>query len=259
MIDTIAAEWLKLRSVRSTYILAGVVVACAGAALLLAWYAARIWDGSTPEQRTHFALSDVAELVGWVAQLCMALLGVLAVTGEYGSGMIRTTLAVVPRRATVLAAKASVVGTAAFLVGVAIPLLTYALSRLVIGDRPIRGSSTPAPDEIRLLLAAGLLIAVFALIGLGLGVILRSTAGAIVTVVALWYLLPIVALNLPSPWNDRLTSVMLINLARELAGGHYETAAPQGLLSPAGALVTMLVYAALPLGAATLLIRRRDA
>lgn len=259
MIDTMAAEWLKLRSVRSTYILIGVVAAGAGAGLLLDWYGVRVWDGMAPDQRAHFALSDVAEVVAWVAQLCLALLGVLAVSGEYSSGMIRTTLTVVPRRATVLAAKASVVAAVALATGLAIPFLTYLLGRGIIGGRPIRGSSTATSDEVRLLLASGLLIAVFALVGLALAVVLRSAAGAIVTVVGLWYLLPIVALNLPAPWADRLTSVMLINLARELAGGKFEGATPLGLLSPAGAGITVLLYVALPLAAATYLIRRRDA
>jgi ABC-type transport system involved in multi-copper enzyme maturation permease subunit len=259
MIDAIAAEWIKLRSVRSTYILAGVVLAGVGPAVLLAFYAARAWDGASAEQRTHFALSDLPELIGWVGQLCMALLGVLAVTTEHGSGMIRTTFSVLPQRVTVLAGKAVVVGATALAVGIGVPMVTLAVTRPIIGDRPIRGSSTPLPDELRLLLASGLLIAVFALLGLGLGAMIRSTAGAIVTVVALWYLLPIVALNLPSPWDDRMTSVMLLNLARQLAGGHYESSTPPGLLSPAGALVTMAAYVAVPLAISALLIRRRDA
>lgn len=259
MIDAIAAEWIKLRSIRSTYILAGVVLACVAPAVLLAGFAARAWDGATPEQRTTFALSDLPELIGWVAQLCMALLGVLAITSEHGSGLIRTTFWVLPQRTTVLAAKAVVVAAAALAVGIGVPMLTLAVTRPIIGDRPIRGSSTPLPDELRLLLASGLLIAVFALLGLGLGAMIRSTAGAIVTVVALWYLLPIVALNLPSPWDDRMASVLLINLARQLAGGHYENAAPQGLLSPAGALVAIVAYVTVPLAFAALLIRRRDA
>jgi ABC-2 type transport system permease protein len=259
MTDALAAEWIKLRSIRSTYILGAVVVACVAPAALLAWYFVSAWDRATPEHRANFALSDLAELVGWVAQLCMALLGVLAVTSEYSTGMIRGTLTVLPQRRTMLTAKALVVGAVALVVGTAAPLLTLAVTRSILGDRVVRGSSTPMPDEFRLLLAGGLLVAVFAMLGLGLGAIMRSTAGAIVTVIALWYLLPIVALNLPAPWDDRFTSVMLSSLARQLADVRVETVGPQGLLSPVGAFVTMAAYVVVPLAAAAVLIRRRDA
>jgi hypothetical protein len=189
----------------------------------------------------------------------MALLGVLAVTSEYSTGMIRGTLTVLPQRRTMLTAKALVVGAVALVVGTAAPLLTLAVTRSILGDRVVRGSSTPMPDELRLLLAGGLLVAVFAMLGLGLGAIMRSTAGAIVTVIALWYLLPIVGLNLPAPWDDRFTSVMLSSLARQLADVRVDTVGPQGLLSPVGAFVTMAAYVVVPLVAAAVLIRRRDA
>jgi hypothetical protein len=108
---------------------------------------------------------------------------------------------------------------------------------------------------------AGLSVLVCALLGLGLGVLLRSAVGAIVIFCLLWYILPIVALNLPEPWHDRLGSLMLNGLPDQLA--HTNLSRPsvgiEYLLSPLGALVAMAAYALVPLGGAAVVIRCRDA
>jgi len=205
MIGVLASEWLKLRSVRSTCWLIGVAAAGVLLAALLAWSGARLWDGLPPARRAQMAPMPVEQVVLPLVQLCLAVLGVLAITAEYATGMIRTSLVVVPRRLALLGAKAPVVAAT------------------------------------------------------GLGTVMRSTAGAIVSVVVLWYVLPIVALHLPSPWGGWVAAVMLVNLAPELSGAPQLSAASESLLSPMGALAVMAAYVVLSLGGGAAALLRRDA
>lgn len=259
MTDVIAAEWIKLRSVRSTYYLLGATVALVGFAALLAWYAAHLWDGLSPEQRTHFGLADLTEQVGWFSALCMAVLGTLAISSEYSTGTIRASLAAVPRRRVFLVAKVVPIAALALVAGQVACFATLFATRAIIDDRPFAAYPTPISGQLALASASGLVVMVFALTGLGLAAVLRSAVGAIATLAALWWVLPIVALNLQAPWADRVSSVMLTQLPSQLAGVEQTGQGPSGVLPPLGALAVMALYGVLPLGAAAWLIDRRDA
>jgi hypothetical protein len=261
MTDTLASEWLKVRSVRSTYYILGVIGAIVVAAAALTWYAVHAWDGLSAAGRAHFALTPLDQFfTGGFVQLVLGVLGVLMITSEYATGMIRLTLTAVPRRRTLLAAKAAILAAIALVTGELSVTLSFLLSRLIVGRRPISGYTSPLVHEVPVLLATGLGIVVVALLGLGFGTILRSSAGAITTVVGVWYLLPIFALHLPPPWNGRVTAVMLQDLPSELAGAGIPT--PPGthtvILPPLLALGVLLVYVAAALGAAGLVLARRD-
>ncbi|NED58856.1 ABC transporter permease, partial [Micromonospora aurantiaca] len=109
----IAAEWWKLRSVRSTYVVLAVTAAFTGFVLLLAFQMAHVWDGLPADRRDDLLLRPLQELGGWGASLCLAILGVVSVTSEYRTGMIRASLVAMPGRRTLLLAKAAVVGAVA--------------------------------------------------------------------------------------------------------------------------------------------------
>jgi ABC-2 type transport system permease protein len=256
---TLGSEWLKIRSIRSTYAVLAVAAACVLLAALLAWWAAGYWDGATAQRRQHFVLSPTAPLVGWLAQLCLAVLGVMAITSEYSTGMIRTSVAAVPRRRALLAAKAAVVGAVALATGEAVVFATFFVSRWIIGGRPLRFWTSPVSSEVPLLLSWGLSVMVFALIGLGVGTVLRSTAAAIATVVAVWYAFPIAALHLPASWGVWVSAVLLVNLPPQLAGTPRLSPDQVSLLSPAGAVLVMAAYVAVALGGAAIALGRRDA
>jgi ABC-2 type transport system permease protein len=269
MIGVLTSEWLKLRSIRSTYYLLGVAAAGVLLAALLAWDGARLWDSLSPARRAHMAPISVEQTILPLVQLCLAVLGVLAITSEYATGMIRTSLVVVPRRLALLAAKAPVVAAIALVAGEVVMFAMFFVSRLIIGARLIPGNMAPVSSEVRVLLAAGLSVPVFALVGVGLGTVLRSTAGALVAVVVLLFVLPTFAHFLPPPWDDRAGSAMLPSLAGQLAGagtGEGVAAAfvggsPGGnaLLSPLGALLVMAAYVAAALVPGAVTISRRDA
>ncbi|GAA4071186.1 ABC transporter permease [Actinomadura miaoliensis] len=257
--SVLAAEWLKLRTLRSTFWTLAAAVAFVGLAALLAWYSANVWDGLTPQRRERFALSPLADLTSWAVSLCMAVLGVLAATSEHRTGTIRATYAAVPRRGMVLAAKAAVVGAVALAAGQVTVFGTFLASSAIIGDRPITGQNLVLADQAAHLLVVGLSVAVFALLGLALGVLLRSTAGAIVIVVLLWHILPLLVANLPAPWDARIGSFMLAGLPEQVAEGAGTPSVYGDLLAPPAALAVLLAYAAVPLAAAAITAGRRDA
>ncbi|ETK35179.1 ABC transporter permease subunit [Microbispora sp. ATCC PTA-5024] len=260
MTYVLAAEWRKLWSARSTRLVLAVVAVSVGLMALLAWYAANLWDGLPPARRSAMGLAPLPELLEWIASLCFAVLGVISFTGEYGTGMIRLTFTAMPSRQSVLAAKAAVVGALALACGLAAVAATSLLGRWIIGGRTMRGQPTePFLRELPQLGAMGLSITTFALLGLFAGAIARSTAAAVAVLVAIWYVIPIVANNVPAPWDERLGSVLPGALAGQIAGTGNPYSVGGSLLSPLAALAVNAAYVLVPYGLAAAALTRRDA
>lgn len=257
--SVLASEWLKVRSVRSSYLMLGIALGTVLLGLALASMAAGMYDNAPPEQRPSARIADLEEVLVIVPQLCMGVLGALVITSEYTTGMIRTSLAVVPRRWPVLAAKGVVVGSLSLVIGPVAVFGTYAVSRWVLGDRFSGAYLTSFADKLPFLIVTSLTVTVFALLGLGLGSLLRSAAGAIALLVSLVYVIPIIVGNIPEPWSERLGSVMIGALPREITGDHITTSVYGSLLAPPAAVAVLIAYAVLPLLAAGWRIRRRDA
>jgi hypothetical protein len=185
---------------------------------------------------------------------------VLAITTEYATGMIRITFTAVPRKIRLLAAKAAVLALTALAAAAVSITGTFLLARLIVGHRPIRFYTEPMTHEIPMLLALTATAAITALTGLGLGTILRSSAGAVTTLAGLWFALPIITNLIPGPWNNWINSVLLTTLPQELAGAQpLSPAGPRPLLPPPAAAAVLAAYAAITLGAAAVAIQRRDA
>lgn len=260
MIGLLRAEWLKIRSVRSTYWIFAAVAAFVCLATWVAWYGAGAEGGIPLEYRADFALSPQTQLAADVIGLCLAILGTLAITSEHSTGMIRTTFAAVPRRRAVVAAKAVVLAGVAAVTAPVSLFSTYFVTRAILDHRPLPGQALPAVSEhLPALLAMCLAVVVYTLLGLGLAIVLRSAVAAIATFVVLWYVLPMVAGNLPAPWNDRIGSFLPGALPGQLAGTGNEHDVFGALLPPVAALAVMAAYVAVPLTAACWLITRRDA
>ncbi|MCE7001218.1 ABC transporter permease [Saccharothrix sp. S26] len=255
MTDVLNSEWLKLRSVRSTtYVLLAIVLCLLGGALV-SYLMTADWDTSPPDVQRQFGAADPSAMVVPFTQFCLGVLGAMAITSEYGSGMIRTALVSVPQRKTYLLAKTVVVAGASLLIGLATTLVAYEIGELITGDRPHPISAyTTFSDAVPTLLANTASLVLLGLLGLGLGFILRSTAGALVTLCALLFVLPSLTLILPAPWNDRVYSIMLPALAPQLSGEMSGTP-----LTPPQAALVMLTYLLLTLTTATITLLRRDA
>ena len=190
--DVLTSEWTKLRSVRSTYWTLLVAVATPiGISALVAVVLSHAPGKQTPVDPL---------LPGLISQeyavLAVGVLGVLAFSTEYGTGLIRTTFAAVPRRRAVLAAKAAVIGALTLVAGEVVAFASFALVQAVLSGKHL-GVSLSHPGVLGAVLAGGLLLFVVATMGVGLGSIVRHTAGGIAALVGLIFLPPSSACCLP--------------------------------------------------------------
>lgn len=247
--DLLVSEWTKLRSVRSTYwiLLVAVATPIAVSALVAVTLV------HSPGQRTPVDPLLPALISQEYAILAVGVLGVLAFSAEYATGLIRTTFAAVPHRRAVLAAKAAVVGALTLVAGEVAAFASFALVQAVLSGQH-QGVSLSHPGVPGAVLAAGLLLAVVATMGLGLGAIVRHTAGGIAALVGLIFL-PAILGVLPAPWGARVGRFTLLDAARQVTALHPAT----DLLAPAPSLLVLLAWPALTLLAAALIITRRDA
>ncbi len=251
--DVLAFEWIKLRSIRSnswTLLIAAVVSVSITVVVVHAIAASPARPTSAPFDSLTVSFLAYAEY----AVLPVSILGALAFTSEYSTGLIRTTFTAVPQRWQVLAAKAAVTGTAALLAGellaFASVLLTQALLSGSHGGLPLS-----RPGVLWGILGAGFLMPVCVLTGLGLGAIIRHTAGAIAATVGVVYLLAALCLSLPSPWKTEIGRFTLAFAAYQVVALH-----PQPhLFAPPVSLAILIAWPAVILLIGGLLITRRDA
>jgi len=251
--DTLAFEWIKLRSVRSyawTLAIAAVVTIGLTAFLAHTVSAAPHSPGGGPLSSPVISFLAYAEY----GVLPVSILGALAFTSEFGTGLISTTFTAVPRRWAVVAAKAAVVGAVTLLAGEILAFASFWLTQAILAAHH-RGVSLAHPGVLRGVLSAGLLMAVCAVTGLGLGAIIRHTAGAIAATVAVIYLLAALCLSLPSPWKADIGRFTLAFAAYQLVTLHPQA----GLFSPLVSLLVLLAWPALALVVAAVLVSRRDA
>ena len=174
--QALRAEWTKLISLRSTkWTLA---ISTVGALLVTFLSAHSVlhkpggwYHGFDP---TNQVLAGLA-----VFALALGVLGVLAMTGEYGTGTIRSSLAAMPRRDTLMAAKVIVVGALTFVVGEVAAFATFFFGQAILSSGGAPTAALGQPGVLRAVTLTGAFLSLFALLGLGLGIVIRHTAGAI--------------------------------------------------------------------------------
>lgn len=268
----ISAEWLKLISVRTNLItiLAACVVVI-GAGML----AAAVSSGSlvpentstlSPGQRIQNAQNDPTSLSMAGVQLSILILGsagVLTMSGEYASGLIRTTMTAVPRRLPVLWAKALVVaGISLVVMAISVFIAFFAAQAILNGDS--NTASLSDPGVLRAVIGnIGYLVGV-ALLGVGLGELLRSTASAITTLFAALLVIPgLVILILPDRWADAVYPYLPSIAARAFTSVDPTTALVFGgvtgdLLSPRSGAIVFGAWIAAVIVAAAISLKHRD-
>jgi len=253
------AEWVKLRSVRSTFwsVLA-TVVAGVGLCLIVTFSHAANWSHDGVIERALFDPTSVSLTGLLFGQLSVGVLGVLVMSAEYGTGTIRATLAAVPRRPVVLGAKVVVFGALAFVVSEAVAFAAFWIGQAVLsGHTPTATLSDPS--SLRAVVGGGLYLTVLGLFALGLATIIRHTAGAIFTFVALLLILPLVVAAFPAsfghPIGRYLPAVIGSAMTTTKTVGH-----PDFLPSfpPWQGFGLLCAYAAVSLGVGGVLMVRRD-
>jgi len=178
-------------------------------------------------------------------------------TGEYATGSIRSTLAAAPQRTAVLAAKAAVFTGVAFAAGLAASAAAFLIGHQVFAHSGIR-DGLAAPGALRSVLRGALYLAIFGLLSLGLGALIRRTAGALAVLIVVLILLPAAAGALPAAWRNDV-SPYLPSVAGQMIIGHTKFTPPGHLLGPWAGFAVFCGYTAATLIAAAVMLRRRDA
>jgi ABC-2 type transport system permease protein len=249
------SEWTKLRSLRSSgWTLAAMVVSTIGLAALLCAVTAAHWSSATAVERATWDPTNQS-LAGTIfGQLAIAVFGVLAITGEFATGTIRSSIAAVPRRTPLLVAKAAVYGGVALVAGEVISLASFFIGQQIFAGR-VPHASLGQPGVARAVLMAGVYLTLICLISIGVGCLVRHTAGAITAVVALLLVLPAVTSALPSSFQNSFGMYLPEQLGGSSMGAVVRV--PHAL-SPWAAMGMLTLYAAVALGGAGWALVRRD-
>ncbi|MGY1803719.1 ABC transporter permease [Blastococcus sp. SYSU D00922] len=201
---TLRAEWIKFWTVRSTFwSTAALVVLGAGLTTLVCALAAEdIASGAAGESPGSFVTWGMM-----IAQITAVVLGAMIVTAEYGTGMIRATLAATPRRGAVLAAKGLVLGSTLFVVGTATAFVGYFAGNYFL-DREGVGLALTDEGVLRSLFGSGLYLAGLGLFAAAVGLLVRHTAAALSTVLGLVFVVGQMAWLLPGTWGEWVAKAM---------------------------------------------------
>ena len=244
----IMSEWTKLRSVRSTvWSLLVAVVFIVGLSVLV------------PEVRMHHLrpgerIDNPLELTlagVQIAQLAVGVLGVLAITGEYATGMIRASMAAAPRRLPVLWAKLIVYGATVLTLTVPAAFIAFFIGHAILQPHG-QAVALGAPGVMRAVVGAGLYLTVIGLFGLSLGAIVRNTAGGIASFAAVMFVLPPLMNVLPTSWNNAISPYL------PLQAGERVLQLQGGTLSPGQGFAVLCGYVVAAAAVAAVLLRRRD-
>lgn len=241
----VAAEWTKFSSLRSTWITTGISVFLLIAFGMIA-SASFSGDGMTS--------IDLALSGSVLAALSVGVLGALLGASEYTTGMIRATLAAVPRRLPVLWSKSLVAGSGAFVTMTAGAFAAFAAGSAVLNDK-VGGLGLGDDGVLRALLGAGLYLGLVAVLGVALGVLVRSSAGAIAILAGLLLIVPGLAALLPDSISEAITPYLPSNAGSAvMALTHVE-----GTLAPWAGLAVFAGYVAVTLAAAAYRLKTTDA
>jgi hypothetical protein len=256
------AEWVKLRTVRST---AWSLLALAGVSILFSAWATSESEtqGGSPGMPgdNDIVLDSLAGLL--FGQIAAAVLAVLAITSEYSTRMIRTTFAAVPRRRLLLAVKALLVGAVILVVGLATSIGCFLVGQWFLrGNGFVYENGYPAAsladgETFRAVAGSAAYLSALAVFSLGVGAILRHTAGAITAVLAV-VLAPVIAIGfVPEHIADYLEKFSLMGAGISL---QQTVDRPDNIpLEPYAGLAVVGAYAGAALLVALWSIRRRDA
>jgi ABC-2 type transport system permease protein len=252
--STATMEWLKLRSLRSTsWIMLVFAAGLIGLAVLV--LKTEHYGSMSAADRAAFDPTNDGFTGLMLGQLAFGVLGVLVITGEFASGMIRSTFAAVPNRPLVLAAKAAVTGVVMLVAGEILAFVTFAVGEAVLGS-PAPHATLGQPGVLRAVLMAGAYPAMIGLIGMGLGAIIRNTAAAISAVVGLLFVLPLIL----APLGEHLHQEIGRFLPLLLASQSMVAVKPAAGYLPAGiAFGVLCLYVVAALGVGGWLLSRRDA
>jgi ABC-type transport system involved in multi-copper enzyme maturation permease subunit len=250
----IRSEWVKLRTLRSTYItLAVTLVLFIGISALVCGVRAAHWPPRDPHDALTFNPVFTSLIGVQFAQLSVGVLGVLMFSGEYSTGMIRATLTAVPKRLPVLGAKLLVFSAVIAVISLVSSFAAFFAGQSLLSAKHIQ-TTLSAPGVTREVIGAALYVVVVAVLAVALGAILRSTAGGISCLVGLFFVLPPIMDVLPTSWSNTIGPYL------PQAAGQALWARPDGAhLAPWAGFGVFCAWAAAAVLLAAVALLRRDA
>ncbi|MEU8978792.1 ABC transporter permease [Streptomyces sp. NPDC048309] len=263
--DLLAAEWIKFRSLRSTYWALG-----AGALAVIAFNAnaARVDATDYPRfneqmrlQMDHLALRDAfTDGSAMILILAVASIGAITIVGEYSTGLVRTTFAAVPDRRALMAAKVTLVTAVMTVYGALVAGASFAATQAILDTRAA-GVTLSHPGALRVVAASALLAPVCALAGMALGALIRHSATAMVATTAVLLLIPAFITDRYG-WTAAVKHAQPVNAwtrLTDIAFGHDPfTLTPPHPATVTGAWVTFAAWAAVSAVVAVVAVDRRD-
>ncbi|MBB4664705.1 ABC transporter permease [Conexibacter arvalis] len=244
------SEWIKLRTVRSTvltYLFA--IAALGGSGLLVAISALERWESMSPSERAGVRIHEYVLAGDDLAFLALGVVGVIAVTGEYTTGMVRATLAAVPARLPVLWAKLAVLCATTFALMLPTSLVTYLVGDAIMSQR--WEERLTDPGVLRVVVGTAVVATLVCALGVVLGFLLRSTAGAIATLFAILIVLPMTLGQFVPEIAPYLPSSAMLS---------FITVSPEeDMLAAWPGLALFAGYVAVAIGGAAARLKRRDA
>jgi ABC-2 type transport system permease protein len=253
------SEWTKLRTLRSTrYALLAAFAMTIGFALIPALVNASRWHTMSVIEKARFNPLETSLIGVVMAQLAIGVLGVMILSGEYSTGMIRSTFMAVPKRLPVLWAKAGVFGLVTLALSVPATLIAFFAAQAILRGHSIGGHdialSFTDPGVARAVVGGALYLTLVGLFGLGLGGIIRNTAGGISALAAVLFVIPPLMNVLPSSWNNAISPYLPSNAGQAIMGVSRNST----MLAPWTGLALFAGYVAVTIAIAAVLLRRRD-
>lgn len=257
--DQVSAEWTKLSSLRATYIqvLLAIAITVIVTALTTIFGDASNWSDLSLEEQTSFDPTRISLMANVFSTIILTILGVMLISSEYTSGMIRLTFASTPHRPRVLFAKALVVLGVTLFAGFFIAFGSFFVGQTMLGSyEDVPTASLSDGDTLRAVFSSWLTTPVFPLIGAALAAILRSTASAITAGLGLIFAPVIVGGLLPDWWDENVLAYFPGNASDMLKVTYTDIS---GYIEPTFAVVALIVWLVGFFGVAHVLLQRRDA
>lgn len=251
----VVSEWTKLHSLRSTrWSLLVATVLTIGFSVLFAAVTSARWGHMSLHERLDRKPLDIALAGVNVSQLAIAVLGVLMITGEYSTGMIRATFTAVPKRLPVLWAKLGMYAVVSFALMLPSVLIAFFASQAILDRHHILQISFSATGVARSVVGGALYLMLVGVFALAIGAILRNTAGGIATFAAIFFVIPPLLNVLPTSWMNAINPYLPSEAGRSvfsLTHGAHSLAPGPGLALFAG-------YCAFAIAIAAVLLVTRD-
>jgi ABC-2 type transport system permease protein len=255
------SEFTKIRSVRSTYWTLLVMIV-----LTVVFGAVASYGTTKSHQGPYFDPASWSLGGVFLTQLVIGVLGTLVITSEYSTGMIRTSLTVLPRRGLLAAAKAVVFAAVAFVTGLICSFASFFTGQAIMSSNHTN-TTLGHPDVLRAVIGGALFLTVCGLLAFGIGLLIRHTAGAVTAVAGVLFVLPLLGNLLPPSWQDHVNKWLPTAAGAQIWTAnhppHANSASAIGvggpMFAPWTGFAVFCGYAAIALAAGLILFRKRDA